>query len=190
MAHRKLAIAPIFKGWGPIRFKKGQVFMNTNRRRSAFTLIEVLIVVVIMALLAATIIPQFSSSTTDAKKSSLDFNVHTMRSLIQMFQAQHNGKLPTNTEASSFADQMTKKTDLDGTGNATGGKYGPYVTGQLPNNPYNNNNSVAVYTATTLGAVPPGSADSGASGWQYDSRDGSFYPNHSGYNFTTGETAP
>ncbi len=50
-------------------------------RRNAFTLIEVLIVVIIMAVLAATIIPQFSSSTTDAKISSLKFNLAALRLL-------------------------------------------------------------------------------------------------------------
>ena len=58
--------------------------MAVNYRRSAFTLIEVLIVVVIMAVLAATIIPQFSASTEDAKTSQLSFNVHTMRSQIEL----------------------------------------------------------------------------------------------------------
>ena len=72
--------------------EKEEEIMNANVRRSAFTLIEVLIVVIIMALLAATIIPQFSTSTTDAKKSSLDFNLHTMRSLIEMYKVHHNGK--------------------------------------------------------------------------------------------------
>ena len=47
--------------------------MNAKAHRNAFTLIEVLIVVIIMALLAATIIPQFSSSTSDAKKSAVEF---------------------------------------------------------------------------------------------------------------------
>ena len=50
--------------------EKELVVMSRDRRRSAFTLIEVLIVVIIMAVLAATIIPQFSSSTNDAKNSS------------------------------------------------------------------------------------------------------------------------
>ena len=46
--------------------------MKTTDRRSAFTLIEVLIVVVIMAILAATIIPQFTDSTKDAKSSTVN----------------------------------------------------------------------------------------------------------------------
>ena len=54
--------------------------MQTKVRRGAFTLIEVLIVVVIMAILAATIIPQFTDSTKDAKSSTVQFNLHTLRS--------------------------------------------------------------------------------------------------------------
>ena len=154
--------------------------MNAKVHRSAFTLIEVLIVVIIMALLAATIIPQFSSSTTDAKKSALNFNLHTMRSQIEMFKVHHNGTPP---KQSTFADQMTKKTNVDGTVNATSGLYGPYFQGLVPANPYNNNNALAKYTAAPTGTPPTGSADSGASGWQYDESDGSFYPNHTGYDY-------
>jgi len=86
--------------------RKEEEFMNANGHRSAFTLIEVLIVVVIMALLAATIIPQFSSSTTDAKKSSLNFNLHTMRSQIEMYKVHHNSTPPSLLK---FSDQMTKQ---------------------------------------------------------------------------------
>ena len=79
--------------------------MNSNGRRSAFTLIEVLIVVVIMALLAATIIPQFSSSTSDAKKSALNFNLHTMRSQIGVYAVNHNGTAPTAGKILGSNDQ-------------------------------------------------------------------------------------
>ena len=63
--------------------------MSRDRRRNAFTLIEVLIVVIIMAVLAATIIPQFSSSTNDAKNSSVVFNLQTIRSQIEMYKTHH-----------------------------------------------------------------------------------------------------
>ncbi len=132
--------------------------MNTKNRRSAFTLIEVLIVVIIMALLAATIIPQFSTSTNDAKNSSLNFNMHTMNSLLQMYQAQHNGKYPT---LAKFTDQMTKKTNVDG-GTDTGDLiYGPYIQGRVPSNPYNGKNTLKAVTGI------PTSGDS-VEGWQYD----------------------
>jgi len=68
--------------------------MATFRRRNAFTLIEVLIVVIIMAVLAATIIPQFTTSTKDAKDSTLKFNMHTLRSQIELYKLHHLGKYP------------------------------------------------------------------------------------------------
>ncbi|MGA2798197.1 MAG: type II secretion system protein [Thermoguttaceae bacterium] len=160
--------------------------MNAKVHRSAFTLIEVLIVVIIMALLAATIIPQFSSSTSDAKKSALNFNLHTLRSQIEMYKVHHNGAPP---KQSSFADQMTKKTNVDGSINAASGLYGPYFQQPVPANPYNNSNALFKYTASPTGTPPSGSGDTGASGWQYDETDGSFYPNHTGYDYAN-QTQP
>jgi general secretion pathway protein G len=145
--------------------------MNAKYHRSAFTLIEVLIVVIIMALLAATIIPQFSSSTTDAKKSSLDFNLHTMRSLLEMYKVHHNGKVP---EMTKFEDQMTKPTDVSGSTSGTNMIYGPYLRGKIPANPFNGKNTlVAVAEA---GKDP--TAGSGNYGWQYDESNGGFFPDN------------
>ena len=82
---------------------------KSQRRASGFTLVEVLIVVVIMAILAATIIPQFSNSTSDAKINTCKFNVNTIRSQIELFKSQHDGKLPTGTLI-----EVTSKTDRTG----------------------------------------------------------------------------
>jgi len=140
-------------------------------RRNAFTLIEVLIVVIIMAVLAATIIPQFSSSTKDAKESSLQFNTHTMRSQIEMYKVHHLGKLP---EFAKFTDQMTKASNVDG-GATAPTPYGPYID-DIPNNPFNDSNViVAVATAGT----EPAAVVAGGAGWQYDETTGGFFPNNS-----------
>jgi general secretion pathway protein G len=70
--------------------------MNMKAKgRTGFTLVEVLIVVVIMAVLAATIIPQFTDTTTDAKKNTSVFNLNTLRAQVETYKAQHNGKVPT-----------------------------------------------------------------------------------------------
>ena len=149
--------------------------MSHNSRRNAFTLIEVLIVVIIMAVLAATIIPQFSSSTNDAKDSSLKFNLHTIRSQIEMYKVHHNGTVPA---LAKFTDQMTKPTDVDGNISGTNLIYGPYFQGQVPANPFNGNNTlVAVATA---GKEPTGVVAGGA-GWQYDESNGGFFPNNAEY---------
>ena len=147
-----------------------------NVRRSGFTLIEVLIVVVIMAVLAATIIPQFSASTDDAKISTQQFNTHTLRAQIEMYKIHHNeypkitdGKLP----------QLTSSTNDAGTiGTGDGFPYGPYITGELPNNPYNNDNTVVA--VATPGTVPTAKVGT-TGGWQYDVTTGGIWPNNSEY---------
>lgn len=143
-----------------------------RRNRNAFTLIEVLIVVIIMAVLAATIIPQFSSSTKDAKESSLQFNLHTIRSQLQMYKVHHLGDYP---ELTNFADQMTKPTNVDG-GSTAPTPYGPYITGEIPANPFNNSNDLVAVAAA---GVEPTAVVAGGAGWQYDESTGGFYPNNS-----------
>ena len=148
--------------------------MCRNQRRAAFTLIEVLIVVIIMAVLAATIIPQFSSSTQDAKESSLKFNLHTIRSQIEMYRLHHNGKLPS---FDNFVKQMTEKSDVNGTQTGTL-LYGPYIQGEIPRNPFNASNVIVKVAAA---GTEPTTVVSGGAGWQYDETTGGFYPNNSEY---------
>jgi general secretion pathway protein G len=150
--------------------------MSKNFRRNAFTLIEVLIVVIIMAVLAATIIPQFSSSTKDAKESNLKFNLHTLRSQIEMYKEHHLGKYPPAATSDDFAKQMTQKSKQDTTLD-TNGAYGPYVTGEIPANPLNSSNAVAILSGDT----EPTGATGGTEGWQYNPTHGWFYPNNAEY---------
>jgi general secretion pathway protein G len=150
--------------------------MLRDRRRNAFTLIEVLIVVIIMAVLAATIIPQFSSSTSDAKDSALRFNLHTIRSQIEMYKVHHASKVPA---LGTFVDQMTKPTDINGATTGTNLIYGPYFQGQVPANPFNNSNALVTSTATTEAEAK--AAVAGTAGWQYNETTGGFYPNNAEY---------
>ena len=146
--------------------------MSRDRRRSAFTLIEVLIVVVIMAVLAATIIPQFSSSTKDAKESSVTFNHHTMQSQLELYRAHHLGNSPDDIgdATDGFLPQLTNSTNVGGTvGDGDNFPYGPYID-EIPANQLND-------LTTVVGqAVADGD---GTSGWQYDKDTGKIWPNHS-----------
>jgi len=146
--------------------------MTGNRYRKAFTLIEVLIVVVIMAILAATVIPQFSSSTEDAKESSVNFNTRAMRSQIELYKVHHSGNYPTITAGD--LPQLTSATDITGATGASGPAFpfGPYVDGELPNNPMNDLNTVVAGT---------GAAGDGTTGWQYNATTGGIWPNHTGW---------
>lgn len=130
--------------------------------RIGFTLIEVLIVVVIMAVLAATVIPQFANSSKDAKESSVRFNLHTLRSQIELFKLQHNATLPTGA---NDLEQLTKRTNVSGTVIPDGGTvadypYGPYVQGALPVNPFTNSKKVRLDTGTGTPTVS-GQSDAG-----------------------------
>ncbi len=154
--------------------------MTRAQNHNGFTLIEVLIVVVIMAVLAATIIPQFSSSTEDAQRSTLDFNLQSLRSQVEVYKVQHLGQYPTIQ--SNDLPQLTNATDTAGAfvGRVPDATHpnGPYIQGELPTNPFDN--SRAVSAVATPGGTPAG-PNATPGGWQYDVATGNVWPNHAGY---------
>jgi general secretion pathway protein G len=136
---------------------------QAGKRHSGFTLIEVLIVVVIMAVLAATIIPQFSSSATDAKESSAKFNLHSLRSQIELYKIHHTGAIPSGA---NNLEQLTKNTDATGAvGTGVNFPYGPYLQGAIPANPFNGKATVRAAAATPA-------IGTGADGWIYNTTTG------------------
>ena len=130
----------------------------SGKRRSGFTLIEVLIVVVIMAVLAATIIPQFSASTKDAEDSQINFNLHTLRSQIELYKIQHQGAYPPIT---NNLEKLTIKTNADHTTTGTP-VLGPYIV-EIP---ANQRTGAKTVTASTTGTERTGG------GWLYDAITG------------------
>ncbi|MBN2474683.1 MAG: type II secretion system protein [Pirellulales bacterium] len=145
--------------------------------RCGFTLIEVLIVVVIMAVLAAVVIPQVLAPTKDAKQSTLQHNLHVLRSQIELYRASHQGDYPAIE--SNDLPQLTKATNSEGeTGIASPAyPYGPYIV-LVPPNPFDGSSEVSAVAVP--GAVP--TAVSGSlGGWQYDETTGGIWPNHPGY---------
>lgn len=137
-------------------------------RRSAFTLIELLIVVVILAILAAAVIPQFTDSTLDAKESTARINLGVLRKQIQLYKTQHDGRLP-----SADLNELLKQTDVTG---AAGSDFGPYLL-RVPENPLSGSTKVRAATAN-----PPAAA-SGASdaGWLYHAASGNIWLDHANF---------
>jgi hypothetical protein len=108
--------------------------------------------------------------------SNLKFNLHTIRSQLEMYKEHHLGNYPTATSTTEFKDRMTKKTDQSGAVDANGA-YGPYVEGDIPVNPFNNSSAVAILSGNT----EPTAAGTGTEGWQYNPTHGWFYPNNKEY---------
>jgi prepilin-type N-terminal cleavage/methylation domain-containing protein len=129
------------------------------RNQSGFTLIEMLIVVIVLGILAMIIIPQISVSTDDAKLSTLQTNLASLRSSVELYYHQHDNKYPGSTKAldgaavasdaeaaAALVVQLAKYTEVSGktadVKSATA-KFGPYIKKTvLPTNPYNNKNDL------------------------------------------------
>jgi general secretion pathway protein G len=120
-----------------------------------FTLVEILIVVVILGILAAIVIPQFTSASETAKASSLQSQLQTIRSQLELYQVQHNGDYPTLAQ---LWDNLTLTTDI--TGDTTGTDYGPYLQ-KAPGNPFEDSSTVDVVANAAAGV-----------GWVYDASTG------------------
>ncbi len=159
---------------------------NLRSSRLGFTLVELLIVVIILGILAAVVIPQFTSSTDDAKLSTLDMNLAEMRNAVELYYHQHGGVYPgavKQTDGSAvssageaqtaFAAQLTLYSSAAGvTSNAkdTTYKYGPYIKrGALPKNPFNDLTSILCDIAETDVTV---AASSGSNAWKFYTKTG------------------
>ena len=143
-----------------------------DRQDRGFTLVEVLIVVVIMAVLAAVVVPQFSSSTDDAKRSTADFNVSTMRTIIQSYRTQHNGLNPAYDSAAKSLTVLLSKTKADGTIDETSGQFGPYLL-DFPENPFS-----GVTEVKSITNDPPQGTDvtsGNVGGWLYNATSGNIW---------------
>jgi len=173
-----------------------QIEIKNLKNQAGFTLIEMLVVVIILGILAMIIVPQISVSTDDARLNSLQTNLNSIRSAIEVYAAQHANRYPgtyseadgttpvaNDTEAhDAFLAQLTQFTDINGQVNGTKTavfKYGPYLkTGSLPLNPFNEDGDVAaVFNQADITAARAPSG--GTEGWQYFAPIGVFFANDS-----------
>ena len=141
----------------------------SRQKLQGFTLVEILIVVVIMAVLAAVVIPQFTGSTEDAKKSTAEFNLGVVRSVIQTFRAHHGGTKPAFPAGDTTIKALTEETNA--AGDVTpGGGLGPYLT-DMPENPFTGKSTVKAGTKPVVGDITAGNAG----GWIYDATTGNLW---------------
>ena len=163
--------------------------------QSGFTLIEMLVVVIILGILAMIIVPQITVSTDDARLNTLQTNLGTVRSAIELYAAQHNNVYPGKKNQTTGADaaddaaaktaflaQMTLYSNALGVTSSTKNAafpFGPYLKlgpNTLPENEYATSADVVCNLAQNDLSAVRAVAGSGE-GWQYFPELGIFFPN-------------
>ncbi|MGD0137299.1 MAG: prepilin-type N-terminal cleavage/methylation domain-containing protein [Tepidisphaeraceae bacterium] len=143
----------------------------TNSRvgtRRGFTLVEILIVVIILGILAAIVIPQFTNASQNARESSLQSTLQTLRSQIQLYKLQHGDSLPDLAAAGTGPIPQTTAwaaLTAGGTWGTPAQTFGPYMQA-VPVNPMNGNSTILDGTVAVNQATAPSA--SGACGFVYD----------------------
>lgn len=145
------------------------------RRRSGFTLVELLIVVATLAVLAGVVIPQFGSSVSDARRSAALADVHQLTTSIEFYKMHHDGLAPDDLQGNTLS-QLTSNTDYNGNvGKGTAFPLGPYLASGIPVNPFNDSSIV-----TLSKTVPPSDGElESAVGWLYDPDSGQIWAGES-----------
>jgi general secretion pathway protein G len=125
-------------------------------RKSAFTLVELMMVIILLGVLAALTVPMLQNFSPGAREGALRGDLHSLRHQILIYQLHHNGDLPPPDQ---LPDLLMNRTTSNGQIDQQG-PFGPYVV-RFPSNPYNGR--VDVKTIPAGGAL----AADGSSGWLY-----------------------
>jgi prepilin-type N-terminal cleavage/methylation domain-containing protein len=133
-----------------------------SARRSAFTLIELIVVIVVLAILSGIAIPKYIDYTAKAKESACKGVLGGVRSAVANFYG--NSAINGTAAFPTLVQLQTLGTVMQET---------------LPANPYNSDATIA---AATWAASPP---VSGTNGWNYDAATGRFWANSNGVSENT-----
>jgi general secretion pathway protein G len=102
--------------------------MHTSTRRTAFTLIELLLVLVILAVLATVVVPKFTRRSEQAKVTAAKTDISSLQVALDAFEVDC-GRYPTNEEG--------LKAMVEQPGNAPDW-HGPYISRGVPKDPWGN----------------------------------------------------
>ncbi len=148
---------------------------SRERGTSGFTLLEVLIVGTLLMLLAATFVPEFTAAHEDARCAAVVEDLTMLRKQIDLYRHQHDGRVPgyATTSEEVFLKQLRRRTDQTGVVSSNG-KYGPYLSGEMPRSPFKDSSKVLV----VLGPLKAQHADGqGDHGWAYSASTGEIRAN-------------
>ena len=128
------------------------------KRRTGFTLIELVVVVMILGILVAIAAPKMINIMGDATDNSTRMSLEVIRDAIETYAAQNAGTYPCTDEA-SFKTAIA-----------------PFLRGQFPKCPVGNGTAdgVDVVSAGTSLSGTGGDGSAGTNMWKYDYSSGDF----------------
>ena len=146
-----------------------------SRRWAGFTVLELLMVVTLLAILAVTLIPQFTAAHEDARRAVVHDDIEQFTRQLKLYREQHSGHWPAekSTSEDTLLKQLKSRTTATGIV-AADGKYGPYLIGPMPTNPFKGSSSVIVVNGPLASTHHDGH---GPHGWAYSSTTGEFRAN-------------
>ena len=100
---------------------------RVRRRRTGFSLIELLLVLVILAVLAAVVVPKFTNRTEQARITAAKTDISMLDTALDAYEID-NGRFPSSDEGLSA---------LVSAGSAKNWK-GPYIKKGVPTDPWGN----------------------------------------------------
>ena len=142
---------------------------------------ELLLLAAILAALAAVVVPRFPVATTAARESALDISLDRLRSAIERYRADHEGRFPGVAPSLGMScdigvpgsgaagttqaviDQLTGHSDATGrtcTRATALARFGPYLGKGVPPDPITGSNTLVASNGTA--------ASAGAGGWHYE----------------------
>ena len=128
-----------------------------NLKRSAFSLVELVVVVLIIGILAAVAAPRMFNTAGDARDSATRASLGVIRDSIELYRSQNGVYPPTATFATVIK---------------------PFINGSFPRvqttlvPAANQNNTIVANTGNPI------STPTGTAGWAYNESTGEFVINH------------
>ncbi len=140
---------------------------NHNRSGKAeFTVLNAVILAIVVAIAGGVGIPLIEKASSRAQHTALLQNLHTLRSQIELYKAEHGGEAPVLYQ--NAFPQLIRATNAEGIPGEPGSKYpyGPYLRAGVPLNAITGRSIV-----TPTDTFPP-TAPSGNGGWIYHQETG------------------